>query len=167
MHHTSTCNKHAFSVETSWLFFKDRKFLSQRSETTLVVLCQFGDRKSCVCTAVPDGVRSQETLTKTEISSPTIMTTRVVVSRSQWPRGLWGGSAAVHLLGLRIRIPLYAWMSVCCECCVLSGRVLCYGPISRPEESDRVCVCVFACPWVPLDAQITPHLRWLNRRVQT
>jgi hypothetical protein len=26
-------------------------------------------------------------------------------------------------------------MSVCCECCVLSGRVLCDGLITRPEES--------------------------------
>jgi len=33
-------------------------------------------------------------------------------------------------------------MSVCCECCVLSGRGLCVGLITRPEESYRVCVCV-------------------------
>ena len=30
-----------------------------------------------------------------------------------------------------------------CECCVLSGRDLCDGPISRPEESYRLwCVIV-------------------------
>jgi hypothetical protein len=29
-------------------------------------------------------------------------------------------------------------MSVCCECCVLSGRGLCDGLIPRPEESYRV-----------------------------
>ena len=29
-------------------------------------------------------------------------------------------------------------MSVCCECCVLSGRGLCDGPITRPEESYRL-----------------------------
>jgi hypothetical protein len=28
-----------------------------------------------------------------------------------------------------------AWMSVCCECCVLSGRGLCDELIIRPEES--------------------------------
>jgi hypothetical protein len=33
-------------------------------------------------------------------------------------------------------------MSVTCECCVLSRRGLCDGPIPRPEESYRVCVCV-------------------------
>jgi len=27
------------------------------------------------------------------------------------------------------------WMSVSCECCVLSGRGLCDGLITRPEES--------------------------------
>ena len=29
-------------------------------------------------------------------------------------------------------------MSVCCECCVLSGRGLCIGLITRPEKSYRV-----------------------------
>jgi len=31
-----------------------------------------------------------------------------------------------------------AWMSVCCEYCVLSGRGLCDGLITRPEESYRL-----------------------------
>jgi len=29
-------------------------------------------------------------------------------------------------------------MDVCCECCVLPGTDLCFGPISLPEESHRV-----------------------------
>jgi hypothetical protein len=34
-------------------------------------------------------------------------------------------------------------MFVCCECCVLSGRGLCEGLITRPEESYRLwCVVV-------------------------
>ena len=38
--------------------------------------------------------------------------------------------------------PAWAWMSVCCECCVLSGRGLCDELIFHPEESCRVlCVC--------------------------
>ena len=42
------------------------------------------------------------------------------------------------LLGLRFRIPPWAGMSVCRECCVLSGRGLCDGLITRPEESYRL-----------------------------
>jgi hypothetical protein len=62
--------------------------------------------------------------------------------RSQWPHGLSRGSAAVCMLELRVRIPPGTWMAVSCECCVLSGRGLCFGLITRPEESYRVwCVC--------------------------
>jgi len=55
--------------------------------------------------------------------------------RSQWTRGLRLRSAAALLLRLRVRIPPGAWMFVCCECCVLSGRDLCDGLITGPEES--------------------------------
>ena len=34
--------------------------------------------------------------------------------------------------------PTEAWMSVCCECYVLSGRGLCDELITRPEESFRL-----------------------------
>jgi hypothetical protein len=34
--------------------------------------------------------------------------------------------------------PAGDWMSVYCECCVLSGRGLCDGPIPHPEESYRL-----------------------------
>jgi len=35
-------------------------------------------------------------------------------------------------------------MSLCCECCALSGRGLCDEPIARPEESYRMW-CVVVC----------------------
>ena len=60
--------------------------------------------------------------------------------RSQLPRSLRGGSAAAPSLGLRIRIPSEARMSVTCDCCVLSGKGFSAGPFSRPEESYWVCV---------------------------
>jgi hypothetical protein len=47
-------------------------------------------------------------------------------------------------MGLRIRIPQGTWKSVSCEYCVLSGRGLCVGLITRPEESYRRC-CVVMC----------------------
>jgi hypothetical protein len=34
------------------------------------------------------------------------------------------------------------WMSVCCDCRVFSGRNLCDGPITGPEESYRM-LCVW------------------------
>ena len=56
-------------------------------------------------------------------------------------RAIKCGTAAARLLGLWVRIPLGAWMSVSCECCVLSNRGPYDGPIRRPEESYRVCMC--------------------------
>jgi hypothetical protein len=56
----------------------------------------------------------------------------------QWSRG----SVAVHLLGLRVRILLMTWMSICCDgvvCC----KVVCVGLITRPEKSYQVW-----CVWV-------------------
>jgi hypothetical protein len=60
------------------------------------------------------------------------------IRRSQWPCSLRRGSAAARLLGLWVRIPLGTRMSVCRECCVLSGRGLCVGLITHPEESYQV-----------------------------
>jgi hypothetical protein len=47
-------------------------------------------------------------------------------------------SVTAYLLGLWVRIPPEVWRSVSCECCLLSGRGLCVGLITRPEESYRV-----------------------------
>ena len=53
-------------------------------------------------------------------------------------------SAAARLLRSWVRIPLGAWIFVCWECRVLSGRGLCDELITRPEESYRLC-CVVVC----------------------
>jgi hypothetical protein len=45
----------------------------------------------------------------------------------------------VGLLRLWVRIPPGSWISVCCECCVLSGRGLYDELITRPEEWCVVC----------------------------
>ena len=44
-------------------------------------------------------------------------------------------SKAARLLRLWVRIPPGAWMSVSCECCVLSDTGLYDALITRPEES--------------------------------
>ena len=48
------------------------------------------------------------------------------------------------MLRVWVRIPPGAWMSVGCECCVLSGRGLYDGLMTRPEESYRLW-CVVVC----------------------
>ena len=58
--------------------------------------------------------------------------------RFQWPRALRRRSAAARLLRLWVRIPPGVWMSVSCDCCVLSGRGLCDRLITRPQESYRL-----------------------------
>ena len=69
---------------------------------------------------------------------------KTVAQRSQWPHGLRRRSTAARLLRAWVRIPPGAWMSVCCECFVLSGRGLCDGLITRPEASYRLW-CVVVC----------------------
>ena len=41
-------------------------------------------------------------------------------------------------------LPPGAWIFVCCECRVLTGRGLCDELITHPEESYRLC-CVVVC----------------------
>ena len=52
--------------------------------------------------------------------------------------------AAAHLLRSWVRIPPGAWIFICCECRVLSGRGLCDELITRPEEFYRLW-CVVVC----------------------
>jgi len=52
-----------------------------------------------------------------------------------------------------------AWMYVCCECCVLSGRGLCDELIAHPEESYRLW-CVVVCDLEKLTS-------WMRRRRPT
>jgi len=51
---------------------------------------------------------------------------------------------AARLLRSWVRIPPGAWIFVCCECRVLSGRGFCDELITRPEESYWLC-CVVVC----------------------
>ena len=85
------------------------------------------------------------------------------IGRPQYPRGLRRRSAAARFLRSWVRIPPGAWMFVCCECYVLSGRGLCDELITRPEESYRLW-CVVECdqetsrmrrPWPPLGCSTT------------
>ena len=83
-------------------------------------------------------------------SAVTIYIMCLRLSQYRWPRGLRRRSAAARLPRLWVRIPPGAWMSVCCECCVLSGRDLCDELITRPEESYRLwcVVCDLETSWL-------------------
>jgi hypothetical protein len=50
-----------------------------------------------------------------DISTKYLTFLTAYLNRSQWSRGIRRGSAAAWLLGLRVRIPLGAWMFVSCE----------------------------------------------------
>ena len=87
----------------------------------------------------------------------------VFTAGPNWPRGLRPRSTAARLLRLWVRIPPEACLSVCCECIVMSGRCLCDGLITRPEESYRL-LCVVVCdlgtsrktrPWPALGRSAT------------
>jgi hypothetical protein len=78
--------------------------------------------------------------------------------RSHWPCDLRCWSAAARLLGLRVRIPPGAWMSVSCECRMLSGRGLCVYLITRPEESYWMW-CVWVQSWSPYNEEALDHWR--------
>jgi hypothetical protein len=62
--------------------------------------------------------------------------------------------------------PAGSWISVTCECCVLSGRGLCVWLITRPEESYRVwCVCdgeasIMRRPWPTGGCYATERRTW-------
>ena len=77
--------------------------------------------------------RQQFTHTHTAHHTITIKKQRIF-RWPHWSRGQGRGSAAALLKELLVRNPAGAWMPVSCELCVLSGRGLCDGPITRPES---------------------------------
>ena len=82
-----------------------------------------------------------------ELIHCTLIKIRLIKSalgRFQWPRSLRRGSAVSRLLGMRVRIPTGTWMSVYCECCVLSGTGLCFWLIILSECSYPLW-CVWGC----------------------
>ena len=75
----------------------------------------------------------------------------------QWLSILRCGSKATRFLRLRVQILLRAQISVCYECCVLSGRGLRDGLITRPEESYQVW-CVWVILWNLDNKEALAHL---------
>ena len=57
----------------------------------------------------------------------------------RWLYGLRCGSAVAHLQGLRFRIPPWAWMSLSCECWMLSERDVSASGRSLVQKSPTEC----------------------------
>jgi hypothetical protein len=72
-------------------------------------------------------------------------------------------STAAHLLRSWVRIPPGKCMSLCCECCVLSGRGLCDEVTTRPEESYRLwCVAVYVTETSSTRSQTSINDDWTH-----
>ena len=109
--------------------------------TQLVLTCGNSAFFHKICTDSNKGYWSQNSSSRFVVFGNKVC---LLIGRSQWPRGLRRRSAAARLLRSWVRIPPGAWKFVCFECCVLSGRGLCDGLITRPEESYRLwCVVVW------------------------
>ena len=62
-----------------------------------------------------------------------ISCTKVTDSQSRWPHGQGRGSAAFRFLGLRVRIPPWAWKSVSCGWCIF-----CRVEVSPGESNGKL-----------------------------
>ena len=87
--------------------------------------------------------------------------------QSQWLHGLRRRSMAARLLGLWVRIPPGAWMFVCCECFVLSGRGF-WETLASRRKLSHICALFKAYSgepvWKPTGDRLQrPHyLSWLD-----
>ena len=82
---------------------------------------------TCTCCGIhPDALQSLTGSVEVPIAWSVIYPS-VSNCRSQWPRGLWRGSAAARLLELWVRIPPGHGCLSLVKCCVLSGRLSASG----------------------------------------
>ena len=102
-------------------------------------------------------------------NSSKLLHTNHPTSRSRYPCALRRASAATFLQVLRVRVPPVALLSISGECCMSSGRGLCDGPITHPEETNRACICVCVCVSLNvIRCKINPlHLHWVGREDKT
>jgi len=120
-------NRFVFSI-----FIYEYCHSSHIYEHSLITICQI---LFILLHVLADGGQLQEKIPATK---------RVIVAGPSGRAVLRRRSAAARMLRSWVWIPPWAWMFVCCECCVLSERGLCDGLITPPEESYRLW-CVVVC----------------------
>jgi hypothetical protein len=87
----------------------------------------------CVCVCFLECDREASILWRPWPTRSCLAINNCLNCRIPWPHGLRRWSEAACLLGLWVRFPRVAWMSVFYECFVLSGRGFCVGMITRPS----------------------------------
>jgi len=122
---------------------------AQRGTHRYHLLCMLAKHKRELTEAV-DGVRSEIHSPAVPISSHNTLGHRKPGSSLATTCGRTSedvvATKLVESLGLRVRIPPGAWMSVLYDYYALSRRGLCDRPIARPHKSYRLCMWV--CHWV-------------------
>ena len=110
-----------------------------------------GSRTNYVRSSIPHGILQLTSYRKTRwvsMSCQTFVLRKFKLQKAQRLRTgtskVFSFGQAADLLRSWVRIPPGAWIFVCYECCVLSGRGLCDELITRPEEFYRLC-CVVVC----------------------
>ena len=68
----------------------------------------------------------------------------MTLTTDKYPCPRWDSNPRSQQVRSWVRIPPGAWIFVCCDCRVLSGRGLCDELITRPEESYRLW-CIVVC----------------------
>jgi hypothetical protein len=96
------------------------------------------------CVLLNCGAEDAEIVTSTfrirnKRTTTTIVSLLPINGRSQWPHSLRRASSGARLLGLRVRIPPGAWMSVSNECCELSGTEVSAAGWSLVRRSPTGC----------------------------
>jgi hypothetical protein len=107
--------------EPVWTFWTTQKYI-------FLAVIRNPDRPALSLLTIP--------ITSHSLSACNISNTRNINTNIHIDNGLL--TRTFLLLRMWVRIPTEAWIFVCCECCVLSGRGLCDGLITRPEESYRL-----------------------------
>ena len=148
--HTAKCSPAQLYQKTNYLHVTDHvgvwysllRLVSNKQYQNCRLVCEEDHRWCQTYTATASNhcraISSIDGWVRSWQLKPKFIHTVRYISRSQWQRGLRRGSVDARPLRLWVRNPPGAWMSLCCECCVLSGRGLCDELITSTEESYRL-----------------------------
>ena len=112
---TGISNRHLPSASHAFKHFELSNFFGQTSKHTNALT--HDQERLCHPHALPNPKSSATAFSATHTHTSKFANPKIIKSRSQWPSGLRLGFAADRLLGLRVRIPPAAWVSVVSVVC--------------------------------------------------